>query len=108
MARPLPFTAKTDTGETFDITFPLHPSTESAIRVHQLLGDLLETLTREIRRDPMANGDVMQAAAMALAIRARMIAADPAVTSDLARELLENALSGVNAATSTSLPVGHA
>ncbi len=108
MARPLPFTAKTDTGETFEIVFPLHESTESAVRVNQLLGDMLEAITREVRGDTMANGDVLQAVAMALAIRARMIAADPAVTSQLARDLLENALQGVNAATSTSLPVGHA
>ncbi len=108
MARPLPFTAHTDTGETFDIVFPLHDSTESAIRVHQVLSAVLEIISNDVRSNPMSNGDVLQAAAMALAIRARMIAADPAVTSQLARDLLENALHGVTQATSTSLPIGHA
>jgi len=108
MARPLPFTAITDTGDKFDIEFPLHGSTESAIRVHQLLGDILETVSREVRRDPMSNGDVLQALTMAIAIRARMIAADPNVTSKLAEDLLAAALQGVEEANTSALPSGQA
>lgn len=108
MARPLPFTATTDTGETFDIEFPLHPSTESPIRVHQLLGDILETISREVRRDTMANGDVLQALAMAIALRARLIAADPQITAQLARDLVEAGLDGVARADTRSIPSGMA
>ena len=108
MARPLPFTAITDTADKFDITFALHPSTEDAMRVHQLLGDLLEVVSREVRRDNMANGDVLQAMAMALAVRARMIASDPQTTTDLARGLLDTAIHGVLQADVTTPPTGRA
>lgn len=108
MARPLPFTAITDTAEKYDITFPLHPSTEAPMRVHQLLGDILETVSHEVRRDNMANGDVLQAMAMALAVRARMIASDPNMTTDLARDLLEAAIGGVLEADVSTPPIGRA
>ncbi|CAI8436308.1 MAG: hypothetical protein CBD03_05790 [Rhizobiales bacterium TMED143] len=108
MARPLPFTAITDTAEKFDIDFPLHPSTEAPMRIHQLLGDLLETVSREVRRDPMANGDVLQALAMALAVRARMISSDPEMTTGLASDLLVAAIEGVLAADVSSPPTGQA
>jgi len=108
MARPLPFTAMTDTGDKFDIEFPLHPATESAMRVNQLLEDLLSTITREARRDNMANGDVLQAVAMALAIRARVIAADPEVTTELAGDLARAALDAVQAANVSAPPSGQA
>lgn len=108
MARPLPFTAITDTAERYEITFPLHPSTEAPMRVHQLLGDLLETVSHEVRRDNMANGDVLQAMAMALAVRARMIASNPETTTALARDLLDAAIEGVLEAEVSTPPVGHA
>lgn len=108
MARPLPFTAITDTAEKYDITFPLHPSTEAPMRVHQLLGDLLEAVSREVRRDNMSNGDVLQAMAMALAVRARMIASDPETTTALARDLLDAAIEGVLDAEVTTPPIGRA
>jgi hypothetical protein len=108
MARLLPFTAVTDTGDKFDIEFPLHASTDSPIRVHQLLGDILGTVSREVRRDTMSNGDVLQALTMAIAIRARMIAADPTVTAQLAEDLLTNALQGVSDANTSALPSGQA
>ena len=44
MARPLPFTAITDTGDKFDVDLPLHEATEAPMRVHQLLEDILLSL----------------------------------------------------------------
>ena len=38
----LPYRAKTATGDSFDIDFPLHADTESAMRVSQLI-DALRT-----------------------------------------------------------------
>ncbi|MFW2436562.1 MAG: hypothetical protein ACN4FJ_01740 [Parvibaculales bacterium] len=108
MARPLPFTAVTDTAEKFDINFPMHPATEAPMRVHQLIGDILETVSREVRRDNMANGDVLQAMAMALAVRARMIASHPETTTGLARDLLEAAIEGVLEAQVSAPPSGQA
>ena len=72
------------------------------------MGDLLEVVSREVRRDNMANGDVLQAMAMALAVRARMIASDPDMTTNLARDLLSAAIEGVLAADVTTPPVGRA
>jgi hypothetical protein len=98
----------TDTGDKFDIEFPLHPATESPMRVNQLLEDLLSTISREARRDNMANGDVLQAVAMALAIRARVIAADPEVTTELAGDLARAALEAVQTAQVSAPPSGQA
>ena len=108
MARPLPFTAVTDTAEKFDINFPLHAQTEDPMRVHQLIGDILETVSREVRRDNMSNGDVLQAMAMALAVRARMIASHPETTTGLATELLSAAIEGVLDAEVSAPPSGQA
>ena len=108
MARPLPFTAITDTGDKFDVDFPLHEATEAPMRVHQLLEDILAVVSREARRDGMANGDVLQACAMALAIRARVIVADPEVTTNLAKDLTLAALEAVQRADVSSPPSGLA
>lgn len=78
------------------------------MRVHQLIGDILETVSREVRRDNMANGDVLQAMAMALAVRARMIASHPDTTTELARDLLEAAIEGVLEAQVSAPPSGQA
>ena len=77
------------------------------MRVHQLLEDILAVVSREARRDGMANGDVLQACAMALAIRARVIVADPEVTN-LAKDLTLAALEAVQRADVSSPPSGLA
>ena len=69
---------------------------------------LLETLDREIRiLGETINGDVLQAVAMALAARARMIHAPAAQTADLARDLLADALRGAAAAKADGGLTGH-
>lgn len=93
MARPLPYRVVTQTGDLLDFRFPLHPETVSAMRVDQILSAALGAVDREIKLTGDAgNGDVLQALAMALAVRARMIHADGEQTADLARVLLEHAL----------------
>lgn len=110
MTRNLPYRATTAMGQVFDIDFPLHDETGSAVRVAQLLSVILETLDRDIGLSgETSNGDVMQALAMALAIRSGMVHASSKVTDALAFQVLETALGAVAAADqSASAPVGRA
>ncbi len=108
MPRHLPYRLTTQTGEVIDFEFDLHPDTGSAIRVNQLLSAVLQTLDREIRvLGETSNGDVLQALAMALAARARMIHAPVEQTANLARELVSEALRGGSAGRAEGGITGH-
>ncbi len=109
MPRPLPYRVTTATGTVLDIEFPLHGETVSAVRVAQILSSTLAQLDRELRvLGDTANGDVLQALAMALAVRAAMIEGPRQVTDALAGELLESALGAIEKPPSYRGPVGHA
>ena len=91
--KQLPYRAQTATGDTIDIEFPLHAETESPVKLSQLLTAVLETIDKEVAvAGPMANGDVLQALAMAVAIRSRMIHAPSEITSALAKTVTNHAL----------------
>jgi hypothetical protein len=91
--RFLPFRTTTATGNQFDFEFALHPDTASPVQVSNLLSALLETLDREIGQlGDVGNGDVLQALAMALAVRTRMLGPGSERIDGLVRELLESAL----------------
>jgi hypothetical protein len=93
MSQRLPYRAKTSSGNQFDFEFPLHPETDSPVNVSNLLSAILEALDREIGRiGDAGNGDVLQAIAMALAVRTRMLAASAATLDPLVKGLLEAAL----------------
>lgn len=99
MASRLPFTYTTPMGERFELDFRLHPDTVSAMRVGQLLERLLETLDHEIGvLGDTANGDVLQALTMALAVRAGMIHADQTLTGHLCGDLLNRAMASLEEA----------
>lgn len=104
----IPYAITTDTADKFEFSFPLHPSTSSALRVHQLLEMLIDQLSRDVREIETANGDVLQALAMAIAVRSRMIGAAPDVTAKLASDLVATALKAAAEADSWRPPVGHA
>lgn len=107
--RPLPYRANTATGDVFDITFPLHDDTGSAIRVEQMLTAVLDALDRDINVcGETANGDVLQALAMALAVRARMIHAPGNVTTQLAETLVRMASAAATEAERTAPESGNA
>ena len=94
MPKRLPYRATTASGNQFDFEFPLHAETGSAVHVANLLDALLGALDREIRQlGGVSNGDVLQALAMALAVRTRILPGDPAQLANLASELLAGALS---------------
>lgn len=105
----LPYRATTATGETFDFSFPLHPNTVDPVRVQQLIGEILESIDRSITvSGETGNGDVLQAAAIALAIRAKMIHAPEDTTAGLSLDLLRTALTAAADAHHESRPHGTA
>jgi len=109
MANQLPFRTTTASGETIDITFPLHPETISPMRVSQMLTAVLEAIDREVKLTAdTSNGDVMQAVAMALAIRAAMVEAPKQTTDHLSHHLVATALAALGDADRRYGQVGHA
>jgi len=107
--RPLPYRVETATGDTLDITFPLHSDTASPVRVNQLLTAILDTIDQDIKMcGETGNGDVLQAAAMALAVRARMIHAPTNVTAELSSQLLGEALNAARVAERVEPQIGNA
>lgn len=104
----LPYQATTATGDRFDIEFPLHADTGNAVRVSQLISDILGSIDRSLAiGDSTSNGDVLQAVAMAMSIRARMIHAAPATSARLALELLTTALDAAGNAPRNIPATGH-
>jgi hypothetical protein len=109
MAQTLPYDVITATGEKIAFEFPLHPETQSAMRVQQLLDAMLGVLDRELRvLGNTANGDVMQALAMALAVRAAMLHAPYEVGRQLAADLAATALAAAEHSEHDTGPVGNA
>lgn len=105
----LPYRATTATGAVLDINFPLHADTASAVTVGQLLDSLLRTLSREISVLPnVANGDILQALAMALAVRTGIIHAPLSLTAGETRKLLDRALDAMAEAEPTGPTPGRA
>jgi hypothetical protein len=109
MPTSLPYRVNTQTGDIIDYTFTLHPQTGSATDVARLLSSILATLDREIRiGGNSGNGDVLQALAMALAVRASMIHAPRELTARLAADLLRDALAAAVEARHAGPSPGHA
>lgn len=105
----LPYRAVTESGAVLEVELPLHVQTVSAMRVQQLLSVIEATLTREIHvLGPTSNGDVLQALAMALAVRAGLVEAAPRPALDLAAQLLSTAADAVAQAALVRHPPGHA
>lgn len=107
--KKLPYLARTRTSDTFHIELSLNPETGDAVHVGQLVSLLLETIVRDIAlAGEASNGDVLQAVAMALSIRARIIHASHETTHGLFLKLVETALEAVADAPRQSGQVGHA
>lgn len=109
MAQTLPYDVTTATGEKIAFEFPLHAETQSAMRVAQLLTAVLGTIDRELRvLGNTANGDVLQALAMALAARTAMLHAPYAVGRELASGLASIALAAAEHCQRDDGGAGHA
>ncbi len=104
----LTYQARTQTRDVFDFEFPLHADTGSAERVGDLVSVILAMIDQDLKHaGEMTNGDVLQALAMALAVRARMIHASPELISKLAKDLVNDALGAATQADRQSPPTGH-
>ena len=107
--RKLPYRAQTQMGDTFDIEFPLHSDTGDAVRVGQLVSAVLNAISNDIAlAGETSNGDVLQAVAMTMAIRSRMIHAPDETTQMLCRQLLDTALTAAAASPRCAPRSGHA
>lgn len=105
----LPYQYTSVSGDTITFEFKLHPETGSATRVYQLLDAVLQTVSREVGiLGETRNGDLLQALAMAMAVRVEIIPGDPELTRDLARQVLEQALQSLQNARRATPLVGHA
>lgn len=104
----LPYTVHTDTGDTFDIEFPLSEHTEDSVRVHQLLTTVLNSIANDLKIvGTVSNGDILQALSMALAVRTRMVYAPEQTMRAIVADLSESALAASYAAKREGDPAGH-
>ncbi len=109
MAAKLPYQANTATGDRLDFEFPLHGETGDPVRVSQILSAVLGTLDREVKLDPTtSNGDLLQAMAMAIAVRCAMLAGDAETAEAMTRRLLDEALAAARDVERQSPTAGHA
>ncbi len=105
MAKFIPYNVTTTSGNQFEFEFELHPQTESAVNVSNLLTSVLNTVSREIEQiGPVGNGDVLQALAMALAVRTHMLEGDHDMLDQLARQLVQTALHSPHTPLDGNLP----
>lgn len=103
----LTITALTATGLAYDIDFPLHPNTRSSDAVADLVTRMLATLSQGVaRHHGLSDGDILQALAMTLAVRARMASNDPEEMKKLVLDLAETAFDAAQASEATL--TGHA
>jgi len=97
----LQFVAVTSGGRAFDIDFPLHPQTQSALGVSDLVTRLLGAISDHAEgRADVSDGDILQALAMTSAIRGRMLDGDQSEIAELNRLLYNQAWEAVSAAPS--------
>ena len=90
MMKRLCYTAMSAGGSALDIQFPLHGDTGSPDAVSDILTRVLASASDGISRHPgVSDGDVLQALAMAMAIRARLVDASPAASLRLMHELVD-------------------
>jgi hypothetical protein len=105
----LPYRATSSTGDIFDFDFPLNQDTADPVRISQLISEILLSIDRTLALGgPTSNGDVLQAIAMAMSVRARMIHAPTETSSRLTMELLSTALAAAGITARRAPPTGHA
>ncbi len=98
MPKSLPFTVFHQSGGAVEYKFPLHPETQSAIDVHNILEHLRDALTFLLDNKKMGNGDVLQAITMLLCMRADMVDVDRDTMRSLLEEMLANNMAATHAA----------
>ena len=105
----MPHRDDTATGNVFDVDFAVHPETGDSVRVEQTRSLVLDAIDRDLKvMGATANGDILQALAMALAVRARMIHGGGEMVVQLTQRPVSNALNAAMVADRQSPPHGHA
>lgn len=105
-SRVLPFSVLAAGGESFTAMFPLHVQTVSPEFVGRLTTALLGTVSETLEGAfGPSDGDVLQALALALAVRTRVIDAPAGAGARVAGQLLATALTAV--AEARSNPAGR-
>jgi hypothetical protein len=110
MPATLPYRAVTTSGAVIECDFALHPETTSVTDIADMIGKVLGALDQRIEGRPgrpVANGDVLQALAIALALRAEMLPATHALKTDLVTDVVLRAMGSSKAARYSRSPVGH-
>ncbi|MFT4633140.1 MAG: hypothetical protein ACJAXW_001631 [Candidatus Azotimanducaceae bacterium] len=103
----LPYKVTTANGKVYFVDFELHPETASAVHVNHILTSVLEAVDREIGvLGDTATGDVLQALAMALATRTRIVPTQSEALDESIFDLLETSLSGVFKPSDDTTPPG--
>ncbi len=89
----LPYKVTTANGKVYLVDFELHPETASAVHVNHLLTSVLGAVDQEINiLGDAATGDVLQALAMALAARTRIVPNQSDELDESVLDLLDSAL----------------
>jgi hypothetical protein len=78
---------------TIDVDFPLHPATRSPEAVSRLVGQILEQI--QDQAEPVEDADVLQALAIATAVRVALANANRRLGVELAVELLDVATDSI-------------
>lgn len=94
-AEILSFTATTSRGQVVEFQLPLHPHTSSREQVGSMLEGLLDAMTTLIdSHDGVSDGDLLQALALAMAVRMGVAGIGQDIGRTLLTELVEAALAG--------------
>lgn len=102
----LPYRAVTDSGKHFDFEFDLHPDTASTVHVSNLLDAVLGAVDREIKTiQGIGNGDILQALAMAMAVRSGILPGAGDALDSLVLQLVKTALASSSAPVSADAPL---
>lgn len=95
------YSIRAEDGRRVKFAFPLHQNTVSGEQIGDIMDCVLDTLDREVRAIGAANGDVLQALAMALACRAAVMGGSLTLNTALADDLAQDALAAVRASLAT-------
>ena len=104
----LPYKVTTANGKVYLVDFELHPETASAVHVNHLLTSILDSLDREIGvLGDAATGDVLQALAMAIATRTRIVPNQSAALDESVLKLVNQSLGAAFTASDDTAPPGE-
>lgn len=98
MKKKLPYKITTETLKDIEFSFDLSDETKSALAVHQLLDTLLAAINQETKLRTLANGDIIQALTMALAVRVKMMYGNDKVKENIATICFNRALKNAESA----------